>query len=164
MSVYYPWPAFLLLALPRLFGGLVLLRELNVPVTVKNYLVPDRQLMFWHRRFEISNRNRPVIFRSCMEYASGNEIIEYVGRKRRMNIGVRMSVTEHKGALHFESTGYILTFGGFQIPLPGNFLLGRAEIIEKPLGGNSISMSFSIRHALWGEIYTYSGEFTIQNG
>ncbi len=160
MSVYYPRPAILLLGFARLLGGLVLLREDNVPVKVENSSVPGKLAMFWHRRFFVPSKKNPVIFRSRMEYAGGQEVVEYIGTNEWLSVGIKMNITQVEGVIHFNSTGYLLKIGPIQVPIPGHMLLGRASIFEKALDDCTISMGFSIKHPLWGEIYTYSGTFS----
>ncbi|MCP4936564.1 MAG: DUF4166 domain-containing protein [bacterium] len=62
MSVYYPRPAILLLGFVRLMGGLVLLREDNIPVQVQNSSLPGKLGMFWHRRFFVPGKIQPGVF------------------------------------------------------------------------------------------------------
>jgi len=159
MSVYYPRPAFFLLGMARLFGGLVLLREDNISVQVKNSSLLDSGAIFWHRTFNVPGRKQPVMFRSQMEYAGGDEIVEYVGSSPRMKLGVRMKISENEGALNFQSVGYTLRIGFIEMPIPGHFFLGRALITERAVGINEISMDFSIKHPLFGKIYSYRGRF-----
>lgn len=163
MSVYYPRPAFILLGMARLFGGLVLLREGNIPVQVRNSSRPDSETIFWHRTFNVPGRKQPVTFCSQMEYAGGDEIVEYVGSIPRIKIGVRMKIRENEGALNFQSVGYTLKIGTFEMPIPGHFLLGRALITENATSANEISMHFTIKHPLFGEIYSYGGRFILPN-
>ena len=160
MSVHYPRPAILLLGFARLLGGLVLLREDNVRVTVENNSRPDQSAMYWHRSFFVPGKNRPVIFRSYMEYAGGDEIIEFIGASERLSMGIKMKISQQAGAINFESTQYILKIGSLQVPIPGHLLLGKATIFEKQLDSDTISMGFLIKHPLWGTIYTYSGTFS----
>ncbi len=160
MSVYYPRPAILLLGFARLMGGLVLLREDDVPVTVVNSSLPGKLAMFWHRSFFVPGKKKPVIFRSRMEYAGGTEVVEFIGASDWLSMGIKMKITQVNGAIHFDSTRYLLKVGSLQVPIPGHFLLGRASIFEKALDEDTILMGFSIKHPLWGEVYTYSGTFS----
>ncbi len=159
MSVYYPRLAILLLGFARLLGGLVLLREDNALVTVKNSSRPGSSAMYWHRSFFVPGKKKPVIFRSRMEYAGGGEVVEYIGSSEWVSMGIKMKVRQVESAVHFDSTGYLMKIGPMQLPIPGHFLLGRASIFEKALDEDTISMGFSIKHPLWGEIYSYSGTF-----
>jgi Domain of unknown function (DUF4166) len=161
MSVYYPRPAITLLGMARLFGGLVLLREDNIPVQVKNSSRPDSEAIFWHRTFNVPGRKRSVTFRSQMQYAGGDEIVEYVGSSLGIKLGVRMKITENEGALNFQSVGYTLKIGPVEMPIPGHLILGRALITESAVGANEISMHFTIKHPLFGEIYSYGGQFCL---
>ena len=160
MSVYYPRPALLLLGFARLMGGLVLLREDNVSVKVENSSRPGKLAMFWHRRFFVPGKKKPVIFRSRMEYAGGTEIVEYIGTSEWASMGIKMNITQVEGAVHFDSTGYVLKIGPLEVPIPGHMLLGRASIFEKAMDDDTILMGFTIKHPLWGEIYTYKGTFS----
>ncbi len=159
MSVYYPRPAILLLAFARLLGGLVLIREDNVRVRVKNSSRPGKAAMFWHRTFHVSGKKKPIIFRSRMEYVGGSEVVEYIGASERFSMGIKMNISQHEGEIRFESTGYVLKIGRIELPIPGHLLLGRATIFEKALDDATIAMGFSITHLVWGTIYTYKGTF-----
>ncbi|MCP4936563.1 MAG: DUF4166 domain-containing protein [bacterium] len=86
-------------------------------------------------------------------------MIEYIGTSEWLSMGIKMNITQAGGAVHFDSTGYLLKIGGIQVPIPGQLLLGRASIFGKALYDRKITMGFSIKHPLWGEIYTYSGTF-----
>ncbi len=161
MSVYYPLAAFLLLAPARLFGGPVLLREDNIPVRVKNSSQPQNKAMHWHRSFKIPGRTRPIIFKSSMEYAGGNEIIETIGTNPRFGMGIKMAIRQEQGAIIYESTDYLLKLGALRLPLPGHMLLGRAWVEEKEIDNQHIALKFTIKHPLWGRIYAYSGTFSL---
>jgi len=161
MSVYYSLAAFVLLAPARLFAGPVLLREDNIPVHVKNNAQPQSKAMHWHRSFKTASQTKPLLFHSCMEYAGGNEVIEYIGSNPRFCMGIKMAIRQEQGAIIYESTGYLLKLGTLRLPLPGHMFLGRAWIEEKASDDQEIAMKFFIKHPLWGRIYSYSGTFSI---
>ena len=124
MTVNYPRLAFPLLAMVRLFGGLPLLREKNIPVEVKNTSRPDSEALYWRRTFTPPDYQQPVsspvIFHSSMEYAGGHEVIEYMGRRDFFKIGVKMALKEEDGAIHFTSTAYLIKIGRLKLPIPGH--------------------------------------------
>jgi len=158
MSEVYHSPVGKLYLLPgRLFGALVPYKGRDIPTRVRNWTQPDDDnSMFWHRTLRFPGR-RPVIFRSRMVHAGGDEIIEYV----RFGLGIRMRLSVRDAALVFESVGYVWDIGGLRLSIPAWAILGDAVIVEKPLSDNTFHIDFVIRHPLFGRTFSYTGTFAI---
>jgi hypothetical protein len=157
MEIRHPRLAWPLLAMGRLFGALVSHRGRDVPVRVENWTERGSPAMHWHRTFSFQGKP-PHIFRSRMEYVTGDEIIEYV----RWGLGIRMRLSQRNGALIYDSIGYQWDIGPVRLRVPDWLVLGRARITEVPLGENRFAVDFQIRHFLFGEIFAYAGEFELE--
>ena len=141
----------------RLFGALVPYRGNDIPTVVRNWTKEDNpKAMFWHRTLQFPDK--PLTeFRSRMEYAGGDEIIEYV----RFGLGIRMRMSVEDGALVFTSAGYVWDMGAARIPIPTWAILGDARIIEKAVSDEEFYIDFTMVHPLLGETFGYSGTFSI---
>ncbi len=142
----------------RVFGALVPYRGINIPTQVRNWTTEDNtKSMFWHRTLQFPGK--PLTeFRSRMEYAGGNEIIEYV----RFGLGIRMRMSVDAGALIFNSAGYVWDTGLSRIPIPTWAILGDARIIERAISEDEFYIDFSMAHPLFGKTFGYSGTFSIK--
>ncbi len=142
----------------RVFGALVPYRGIDIPTEVKNWTKGDnRKAMFWHRTLQFPGK--PLTeFKSRMEYAGGDEIIEYV--KYGLGLCMRMSVND--GALVFTSSGYVWDIGLARIPIPTWAILGDAQIIERAVSDKEFYIDFNMVHPLFGQTFSYSGTFSMQ--
>jgi len=57
--------------------------------------------------------------------------------------------------------GYSWRVGGFNIPLPMTWLMGRGDATEWPIDEESFEMSATITHSLLGKVYEYKGRFRV---
>lgn len=142
----------------RLFDALVPHKGNDIPVTVRNWSRPDSSAMFWHRSFRYPGKE-PVIFRSRMEYAGDNDIVEYV----KYGLGIRMRLSTEGEALRFDSQGYQWDLGPLTLRIPDWLLLGTAVIREMPISEQEFKVAFEINHPLWGRTFGYSGRFTFRD-
>ncbi len=145
-----------LLPLARLAGALVPYRGRDVPVAVHYAAREGDGTLHWDRIFRFAERP-PFHFRSHMECADGNEVIEFV----RLGIGLRLAVTAEAGALVFRSRGYIWRLFGRDWRLPLHLVLGQAYVEERPADGDRFTMRMNLVHPLFGELFRYSGRFTV---
>ena len=144
----------------RVFGALIPYRGENVAVSVRNWTTTaNRRAMFWHRVFDFGT-NRKAVFASRMEYIGGNEIIEYV----RFGLGIRMRLSVENGALIYRSSGYQWDIAAAKLPIPTWLILGDGEIVETGISDTEFSMSFRMRHPVFGKTFSYSGNFGIEGG
>ncbi len=156
MTVHHSTLAYPVLLVGRAIGALIAKRGNGVAVRVRNWCRPDSPAMHWHRTFRFPG-SAPTVFASRMEYLENDEIVEYV----RFNLGVRMRLSEEKGALVFTSRGYQWDLGAFCLRLPDWLFLGKAEIREIPIDRERFRVEFRMRHPLLGETFGYHGEFSL---
>jgi hypothetical protein len=138
----------------RLFDALVPFRGENIPVTVRNWSQTDSKAMFWHRTFRYPERP-PIVFRSRMVYAGGEEIVEYV----KFGLGIRMRLCAEGETLRYDSRGYQWDLGPLTLRIPDWLLLGKAVIREVPESDETFRVEFTIDHPLWGRTFGYAGNF-----
>ena len=144
------------ITISRLFNALVPYKGHRVPVTVSNWTEPGSEAMFWHRTFMFPGK-KPVVFRSRMEFAGGNEIVEYV----KFGLGIRMTLSAEGETLRYDSCGYRWRLGPLRLNIPDWLLLGTATIREIPTGGNTFKVEFDLNHPLWRRPFGYSGQFAL---
>jgi hypothetical protein len=92
-----------------------------------------------------------------MQHTGDNEVIEYV----RFGVGMRLRVTVEDGALVFRDIGYIWRILGFNMPVPGGLLFGKAYVEERPIDENIFSMRLELKHPIFGILFRYQGRFSI---
>ena len=148
--------ARLVIPLTRLFGSLVPYQGTDVPIVVHYSARPDADTIHWDRVFDFPGR-KPFHFRSYMEPCGDHQVIEFV----RFGVGMKLRVTAEGGALVFRDVGYVWRLFGVDVPLPVGLLLGKAYVEERPLDGERFTMKMSLRHPLFGELFRYSGTFSI---
>ncbi len=144
----------------RIFGALVPYQGRDIPTEVRNWTKEDdSKAMFWHRTLQFPGR--PLTeFKSRMEYAGGDEIVEYV----KYGLGIRMRMSVEDGAMVFTSVGYVWDSGMAQLPIPTWAILGDAQIIERAVSEKEFYIDFTMIHPLFGKTFSYSGTFSIHEG
>ncbi len=155
-EVYHSRVAAMLMPFSRLVGALVPYQGKDVPIAVHYTVRPDSGALYWNRVFRFPGRP-PFHFRSHMEQIGHQQVIEYV----RFGVGLRLRVTAEDGALVFRDEGYVWRLFGLKLPLPVGLLLGRAYVEERPVDDRHFSMCMHLRHPLFGELFRYSGDFSI---
>lgn len=156
-EVFHSNIAKLFLLPGRMFGALVPYRGKDIPTEVINWTEESsNKMMFWYRTLMFPGRPK-AIFRSHMEHAGGDEIIEYV----RFGLGIRMKMSVRDGALVFSSAGYIWKLGKVRLPIPTWIILGDAEIVEKAIDDQEFHIYFNMVHPILGRTFGYSGRFAI---
>lgn len=154
LTIAYPgWMQWPLHAL-RLLGALLNQRGERVPTEVVRHM--DDAVQHWQRTVSYPN-GRQVGFSSAVVYAGGNELIEYTNAI----VGLRMRVAVDGEQLRYESNGYVLKLGSFKLGIPEWLALGHASIVETALGDKRFAMDFRLRHPLFGEVFSYAGEFEV---
>jgi hypothetical protein len=155
MRVSHAWWATPVLTAGRIFGALLDRAGEGIPVRVENWTARGSRALHWHRTFAFPLK--PIVFRSRMEHAGGDEIVEYV----RGGLGIRMRLSEQEGALVYEGIRYQWDLGPLSLPIPDWLLAGKASIREWSLDEERFAMEFHIRHPLFGEAFCYAGEFRL---
>ena len=155
-EVWHSRMAKVLLPMARLAGALVPYRGRDVPIEVHYSARHDDSTLHWNRVFHFPGR-APFHFRSHMEVADGNEVIEFV----RLGIGMRLVVTAEDGALVFRGRGYVWRVLGRDWPLPLGLVLGQAYVEERPADVDRFTMKMTLIHPLFGELFRYDGRFAV---
>ena len=154
-EIQHSWAAKLLIPVGLLFGAIVPYKGKCIPVDVHYNSNPNNSNIYWDRIFKFKRGN--FHFKSHMELVKKNEVIEFV----RFGMGIRLNVTVEKGALIFRSIGYIWRFLGFDIPIPGKWLMGKVYVEERPINDTNFSMKMTLQHPFLGELFTYKGQFKL---
>lgn len=155
-EIHHSLFAKLLIPFGVLFGAVVPYRAKNVPISVHYRSCSSDANLYWDRVFKF-RPNKKFHFRSFMQHTGDNEVIEYV----RFGVGMRLQVTVEDGALVFRDIGYIWKILGFNIPVPGGLLFGKAYVEERPIDENTFSMRLELKHPIFGILFRYRGSFTI---
>ena len=128
----------------------------NVPIDVYYASDSENANLYWDRVFKFSASNQ-FHFKSHMEHLKGNEVVEFV----RFGVGMRLLVTVEDGAIVFRDNGYIWRLFGVSIPIPVNLLFGSAYVEERPIDDNTFSMKMIMKHSIFGVMFRYEGQFTL---
>lgn len=154
MEIGFPNLLLPLISLIHLCGGLVSRRGKDIHTQVEKTISPDNTELIW-RRTLIYPDNKKDYFYSSMVYLKDHELIETV----RFGFGLRLKVSVEKGNLVYRSNGHIWQCGDLRLTFPDWLVLGVATIIETPISDQQFELDFSIKHAVWGKSYWYSGVF-----
>ena len=139
----------------RLTGLLVPCSGEAVPVTVI-FSSDRRGALCFDRTFRFPGR-APARFRSRMEPAGGDEMIEYM----RYGLGWRLAYGWDGQKMTLSHRGYVWRVAGLKIPLPLSLLIGRGYAEETPLDGTRFAMWTHTLHPLFGATFGYRGEFEV---
>ena len=155
LEIHHSVAAKLLIPFGLLFGAVVPYKGKDIPVDVHYTSNPNNSNLYWDRVFKF--RRGDFHFKSYMEPVKENEVIEFV----RFGVGIRLKVTVEGGALIFRDVGYIWRVIGFDIPIPGQWLMGKVYVEERPIDDEFFSMKMTLKHPLLGVLFTYSGRFEL---
>lgn len=147
--------AKLLIPMGLLFGAVVPYQGKNIPIDVHYRASPKNSNIYWDRVFKFKRGD--FNFKSHMQPVKGNEVIEFV----RFGIGTRLAVTVEGGALVFRDTGYLWRLFGYDLPIPGRWLMGKVYVEERPIDDQYFSMIMTLTHPLFGQLFKYSGKFEL---
>lgn len=155
-EINHSFLAKLLIPFGRLFGALVPYKGRKIPIEVYYHTKNENGNIYWDRVFMFPGK-RPYHFRSFMQHAKNNEVVEYV----RFGVGMRLKVTAEQGALVFRNAGYIWRVANISIPIPLHIILGTAYVEERPIDSTKFSMKMELEHPLFGMLFQYRGEFSL---
>lgn len=155
-EINHSFLAKLLIPFGRLFGALVPYKGRKIPIEVYYHTKNENGNIYWDRVFMFPGK-RPYHFRSFMQHAKNNEVVEYV----RFGVGMRLKVTAEQGALVFRNGGYIWRVANISIPIPLRLILGTAYVEERPIDSTKFSMKMELEHPLFGMLFQYRGEFSL---
>lgn len=154
-EIYHSGLAKLLIPFGLLFGAVVPYKGKNIPVDVHYTSNPSNSNIYWDRVFKFKGGD--FHFKSHMVPVKENEVIEFV----RFGVGIRLKVTAESGALVFRDIGYIWRVLGCDIPIPGQWLMGKVYVEERPIDDQYFSMRMTLKHPLLGALFTYTGKFEL---
>lgn len=154
-EIYHSWVAKLLIPFGLLFGAVVPYKGKDIPVDVHYTSSPSNSNIYWDRVFKFKSGD--FHFKSHMVPVKENEVIEFV----RFGIGIRLQVTAENGALVFRDAGYIWRLLGYDLPIPGRWLMGKIYVEERPIDDKYFSMKMTLEHPLLGVLFKYNGRFEL---
>ncbi len=128
-----------------------------VPCRVTFRSQPDGGAFIFDRQFQFPG-HEPYRFRSELVAKGPHDVIEVM----RCGVGWRCGYSFDDGRVVLSHKGYVLRLFGFDISLPGaGLIVGRGEAFETPIDDDRFAMFMALRHPLFGELYSYGGEFTV---
>lgn len=148
----------LLSPLLRMANALVPYDGEDIPVTVHYRSEPHSAAYCFDRLFHFEGR-APYRFRSRMFPGGGSRMIDFM----RFNIGWRGMYHYEDGKVRLRHAGYVWRLGKRDILLPLEWLIGRSDTWEVATGENSFRMYMEMRHRLFGTLFSYGGDFTVQD-
>jgi len=147
--------AKLLIPFGVLFGAIVPFQGRHIPTDVHYNADLNSSNIYWDRVFKFERGD--FHFKSYMEPVRENEVIEFV----RFGVGIRLAVTVEDGALVFRDIAYIWRVLGYDLPIPGRLLMGKAYVEERPIDERYFSMIMTLTHPWFGELFKYHGKFEL---
>jgi len=155
-EINHSFLAKLLIPFGMLFGALVPYKGKDIPIEVNYHTKNVNGNIYWDRVFMFPGK-RPYHFRSFMQPAKNNDVVEYV----RFGVGMRLKVTAEQGSLVFRNNGYIWRVANICIPIPLHLIIGTAYIEECPIDSTRFSMKMELKHPLFGTLFQYRGKFRL---
>lgn len=140
----------------RVVGAHIPYRGTGIPVNVVQRSYKDEPEFYWERIFHFPGKS-PYRFQSKMLCAGEHQIVEYV----RFGFGLRLRVMVENNGLIERDEGYIWKLRRLSIPLPLHVTLGRTYVEEIQLSENEFEMSMTVTHPIFGETFSYNGQFRI---
>jgi hypothetical protein len=124
-----------------------------VQTQVQKKVSPDG-VLHWQRVMTYPD-GKIDYFCSQMRFLAEHELLETVG----FGFGLRLNVRVNNGDLLYRSNGHFWQCRSFILNIPDWLLLGSATISEHALSEDVFYLDFSIKHPVWGETYSYCGQF-----
>lgn len=156
LTIEYPSSMQWILNILYFCGALLNRRGKHLPTSVHRSTHQDQQQ--WQRSVVLADGSMKT-FNSTVVLDRNNDcLIEYVNGL----MGVRLRPFVDDDKLRYESQGYVVKMGRFLLPIPEWLALGHISIVESQSRAGDhdrFDMDFSMKHALFGELYRYSGQF-----
>lgn len=154
MDIHYSKLVVCFIPVMKLLRLLAPYRGKNIPVKVD--FRSQQQDVCIERTFYFPDQE-PYSFNSCMHLTADNNVIEYLSygmgwKSHYFFDGVKI-VMQHQS--------YVLKIFGLAIPLPLSFIIGKGHAEEVLIDDNSYRVTMTITHPLFGELYRYSGDFSL---
>ena len=151
--------ALMRLAAPffRLTKTLVPVHREGVGTEVTFRTHADRDGFWYHRHFALGP-DTIYKFVSRLEHLGGNQVIEWTGS----GIGWHSTFAFDGGRVRLEHIGYRLKLGRVTMRFPATWLFGVPSAWEEVIDETHFRMEMTIRHWLFGFLYSYAGVFEIR--
>lgn len=130
----------------------------NIPVTVHFRSEKNSNAYCFDRIFYFPNQ-KPYHFRSRMIPQGGNQVVELMG----WGIGWHARYYYDGQKIRIEHEGYKLNVFGRMIHLPIEFMFGKGFAQEEAISHDTFRMHMCVQHPIFGQLYAYSGEFTVKS-
>lgn len=140
----------------RLLGSVPMVTASKVPVRVQFDSDKNSSAFHFNRTFLFEGK-KPYQFKSRMLQLKDNEVIEIM----KFGICWRMLYCWEDGKVKLKHKGYAQKVFSYYLPLPLTCLIGRGDAEESAVDDKSFAMKVSITHPLFGEIYSYAGQFRV---
>ena len=156
MSVSYSKIYAILAPLFRIMGSLVSCSATDIPVTVRFCSDKKSKKIHFNRSFSF-NSQKPHTFNSYLLPVKDNIVVEFM----KYNVGWRSRFIYDNNKVKMIHNGYVFKIGKYFIPLPLNWLIGKAYAEEEVVSDKEFKMLLKITHPLFGELYQYHGQFKL---
>ncbi len=129
----------------------------GVPCTVHFQSQPAGNAFIFDRWFQFPG-GKSYQFRSELLAKGPHDVIEYM----RSGIGWRCAYGFEADRVVLSHKGYAWRLFGRDIPLPGaGWIVGHGEAFEEAIDDDRFAMSMTLRHPVFGRLYSYAGTFTV---
>jgi len=156
MDIRQSWIMRLAAPLFRMTKTLVPIDRKGVNTEVFFRTHVDSDAFWYHRHFHLGTDDT-YVFVSRLEHMGGNQVTEWT----RSGIGWHSTFTFDGTRVRLGHIGYRIKLGRLTMPLPATWLFGVPSAWEEAIDKNHFRMEMTIRHWLFGFLYSYSGEFEI---
>lgn len=156
MNVECHWPMKLAAPFYRLMGSIPLVTEYGIRCTVHFDSFKNSKHFGFLRHFWFVQR-RFYSFRSRMLAIGEDKVIEIM----RFGFCWKTRYAWQDETVRLIHDGYGLYWFGHLIPLPITGILGRGDAEERAIDDDHFAMNVTIRHPIFGVMYSYSGRFKV---
>ena len=139
----------------RLTGLMIWRSGDRIPVSVVFHSGPEDDGFYFDRTFRFPEGEQR--FKSRIEVVGGNEVIEFVG----LGLGWKTAFVVDGDKIELQYRGYVWRIPGCTIPVPLAWLMGKGWAEEEAVSETSFRMRTHVRHFLLGDVFAYSGSFTL---
>ncbi|MFT6659142.1 DUF4166 domain-containing protein [Maritalea sp.] len=136
-----------------------------IPVTAENlaaeviFRTRSDSDKFWYDRTVRLQGGETLNFVSYLEPKGGNQVVEWTGS----GIGWHSTFQFEDNRVHLRHLGYRFRLGKLDFPLPLTWLFGTPSAWEEAISETEFKMEMTIDHAVFGRIYSYTGQFEIKD-
>ncbi|UTW56378.1 DUF4166 domain-containing protein [Kordiimonas sp. SCSIO 12610] len=143
--------------LSHMLGGIPIANQSDIPVKVIFKSTPFDDHLHFVRTFQMRDR-KPYIFHSEMIPTGDNKITEVM----KMGLCWQSKFKWQNNKVILAHNGYAVKLFGRLISLPLTWLIGHIHAEEEATSEIGFKMFVEINHWLFGKLYEYRGEFTME--